>query len=331
MKKRIFALLLSAPLLANATACNTALEKDVESTFEDTSTELTMDETEKDDSNSNYDYFETKNRSIYSSYVGNSAYIQKQNDLFITEIDGQSYFYIPKWEKYFSIPSDFSDSYENVCGFVGQETAWIFEYEFEQTGHTNGEATIFTMFKIHRETDVPERTTISLPVYIYENFGSVFCNMLDENTGFLFVFAYKDQAMQLVSLAKTMDGGENWSTIQRDMSWYSGNWRDALIVSHFFDENNGMIVARASAGGNASHVYITLDGGKTWDWARIPFSDYDSELIGAENRYLELANFEKLNETYILTFRLCVGWGEGANGKSVSFSSTDLKTWTYLP
>ena len=38
MKKRIFALLLSALLLANVTACNTAPKNDTESLFEDTNT-----------------------------------------------------------------------------------------------------------------------------------------------------------------------------------------------------------------------------------------------------------------------------------------------------
>ncbi|MBR2019365.1 MAG: hypothetical protein IKA05_03110 [Clostridia bacterium] len=58
MKKRIFALLLSALLLTNVTACNTALEKDVENTFEDTNTaESTVEETETIARTKNYHYY----------------------------------------------------------------------------------------------------------------------------------------------------------------------------------------------------------------------------------------------------------------------------------
>ena len=48
MKKRIIALLLSALLLANVTACNTAPEPNDESLFEDTDTESTGEETKED-------------------------------------------------------------------------------------------------------------------------------------------------------------------------------------------------------------------------------------------------------------------------------------------
>lgn len=268
---------------------------------------------------------------VYSSYVADSAYLQKQNDLFITKANNQRYFYIPKWKNHFLVEDDFTDESSAICGFVGKEIAWIFEYDHGQTRNTNGTSSIFNMLKIHRQTKVQEKSSISLPVSVYGRFSSMFCNMLDDNNGFLFVYASDNSQIYLASLAKTTDGGNSWTLLKCDETWSSEGKKDKIIVSHFFDENNGMIIPRTSAGANANALYITLNGGKTWNRARIPFNDYDSELIGADNRYLELANFDRCKGEYILTFRLRVGWGDGTDGELIRFVSINLITWVYLP
>ena len=330
MKKAIFILLFCSMMLSVA-SCNKIDDIDTQQESENPSSNDETEGTSRSTDIPEWDDQSNQNsRPIQSSYIGDSAYIQKPNDLYITEINEQRYFNIPKWEKRFLIAEDFTHAY-TTCGFVGEEKAWVFEYEREETENTNGEVSVFTLFKIHRQTGVQEKIKISLPVCVHEYFGGMFCNMLDENVGFLFLFREKDLTRSLVALAKTSDGGESWSTLQYNETWPSEYWRDIILVSHFFDEHNGIIVPRTSAGTNINMVYVTLDGGKNWDLAKIPYDSYDPELSGANGRYLELRDFEFSNGEYILTFRLRVEWADRIDGDLVSFASTDLKTWVYRP
>ena len=333
MKKQITAIILSALLLANAAACDIipdTPEQETESTAEGTTTTSPIIETPTlpDNEDNSQSPVETLTP-VRSSYVGSSTYIQMPNNLFIKEIDDQRYFYMPEWEKTFEIPDDFDNNRLGVCGFVGSERAWIFEYEHEQSENTNYEFTIFTMFIIHRERGIEAQRTLSFTDFPYRGVDSVFYSMTSENTGFLFVFQYNKSKNHLAALLKTTDGGEHWTRIEPNESWYSGSWKNILIVAHFFDENKGMIVPRTAATVSINHVYITLDGGKNWRVAHIPIEDYDSTLRTASDRYLELNNFEYSDGQYRLTFRLRGNRSEIHD--MVSFTSTDLITWIYLP
>ena len=346
-------MLLSALLVANISACNYVPENEIGERVETTDLQTTDANSANLEKMQNTNNMEKPNNQsemsassvprdehnksnnvnssvhLFSSYAGDSAYIMKKNDLLLTETDEKLYYYIPKWGKYYLVTDDFSITCESLCGFVGEKTAWIFKYDHEESGKTNGKSSVITMRKINKETGSQEQSTILLPVSVYGNFEYMYCSMLDENNGFLFLYGYHNSKNYLASLAKTTDGGKTWTALDCDKSWPSRHWRDKIIVSHFFDENNGMIVSRASAGANASSVFITMDGGKTWNDAEIPFNNYDPDLIGADDRYLELVNFENSNGEYILTFRLKSCWE--SYGELVFFSSVDLLTWVYIP
>lgn len=345
MKKLVSLLLVFVMLLGVLCSCNDT-DKDVNIPSDDANTpsneDKPSDETNKPDDEDKPDNEDDlivpieDMRPIFSSYIGDTAYISKATDLFIFESDVQNYFYILKWEQTFPVADDFNaEAYYRSCGYVGENIAWIFEYEGEKANDTGATSFVITMTKIHRDTKLQEKSTLSLPISLDNKFSGIFCNMLNENDGFLFLYKYEyensgNTQIMLGSIAKTTDGGNTWTVLERNETWPSISEKEKLIVSHFFDENNAIIVPRTSSGGNANDVYVTSDGGRTWDFARIPYSEYDPDLIGADNRYLELFNFEYSNQKYILTFRLNVGWGEGTDGELVSFLSTDLKNWIYV-
>lgn len=264
---------------------------------------------------------------IPSSYLSGN-YIEKTAEIFLTDVNGESCFYIPEWEKSFPITKLVSigaTTYEH-CSTVFGDTAWYFQYEHEKTGEQNGLSTIVTMLEIDATTEEQIKSEISLPVYIYDNFGEMFCNMIDENKGFLFVFEYGNSQISLSCLMKTEDGGESWSAVELGANRYSSYWRDIPIVAHFFDEDNGIIVSRALSGGSAGHVMITTDGGRSWETASIPCRDYDA--VGGSYSYAELSDFEFENCEYILTMKIC--HSDSENREYISFRSADLKNWVFV-
>ena len=264
---------------------------------------------------------------IPSSYLSGN-YIEKTAEIFSTDVNGESCFYIPEWEKSFPITKLVSigaTTYEH-CSAVFGDTAWYFQYEHEKTGEQKGISTIITMLVIDAATGEQTKSEISLPVYIYDNFGEMFCNMIDENKGFLFVFEYGNSQISLSCLMKTEDGGESWSAVELGANRYSSYWRDIPIVAHFFDEDNGIIVSRALSGGSAGHVMITTDGGRSWETASIPYRDYDA--VGGSYSYAELADFGFENGNYILTMK--ISHSDSENREYISFRSADLKNWVFV-
>ena len=351
MKKRILAMLLSGLLLLSATACQNATGNEIDTIqnnqdeIEESADGVTdASEVEKNDENwpeqnANQNISDSGTDSgelttsptesywpIRSSYKGDSAYIQEQTDIYFHKKDGKGYFYMLDWRQEFPAVEDFVYLEHRVCGSVGETTAWIFEYERPQTDEAHEETMFLTMHKIHRDTGDREKSILSFP---YKIFHSVFCNMIDDNTGYLFIYAHQNaNIIELAYLAKTTDGGEHWILIECNEDRPTNDQKDCITVSHFFDENHGIIAVRTSAGANANRIYVTSDSGRTWNIARLPYDDYDPEFITADDRYVELVQFKYYKGMYVLVFSLR-GWGIERE-ELLLFASEDLESWTYL-
>ena len=132
MKKRIFALLLSVLLLANATACNHAPEKDVESTFENTNTtESTVDETKTEAASQNAN---TESETWYS--MACDGVYHNSNVKYTVNKNGDICFYIEDWNKECLVTSLSEDETEAFLGpakaiVLNNDYAFLFLKRFD--------------------------------------------------------------------------------------------------------------------------------------------------------------------------------------------------------
>ncbi|MBR2019653.1 MAG: exo-alpha-sialidase [Clostridia bacterium] len=321
MKKRIFALLLSALLLANATACNTAPKNDAESSFEDTNTtESTVEEIQEETTEG-----ETSTETKYT-IACNGAYRNSNVKYAITE-EGKLILYIGDWNESFIVPN------ENMY--------FVFETLFASSvviGENRG-ALIYNDFsrptkpiKVIQFTKENQKVTIENlnfeTLETSENYYAFkYCSFIDEQTGYLFLFNINNNGkLQLSNLIKTTDGGQTWveQLLNNIPSFYR---RENIICAKMLNENVGLIAGSYYSDENFSRrTYVTADGGLTWSGVDIQYPKNSFELgLGCE----EACDILYEDGTYILICRFR-SYREDSSVSYiwVKYASTDLKTWT---
>ena len=315
MKKRIIALLLSALLLASATACNKVPETNDESTLEDTNTtESTVEETEEETTEG-----ETNTETKYT-IACNGAYRNSNVKYAITE-EGKLILYIGDWNESFIVPN------ENMY--------FVFETLFASSvviGENRG-ALIYNDFsrptkpiKVIQFTKGNQKVTIeNLNFETLEtsenHYAFKYCSFIDEQTGYLFLFNEVNARYELTKMLKTTNGGKTWIEQPVEVTpsiW----WREDIICAKMVDENVGIISGGYWANDYdfCQRTFLTTNGGRNWECiSTLPKINilFSPEVI----------DFTKYEGSYVLTVRHITS----ENGyEYAKYQSSDLNIWMHM-
>lgn len=310
MKKRIFAMLLSALLVANISACNYAHENEIDGTIEDTTFPESMSKgLEEADT-------ETPSTTWEGTIACNGAYRTSKVKFAINQ-NKQLILYIEDWDESFFVPNE-------DMHFVG-ETVYSSSVVL---GETQG-ALIFGDFSLPAKPIKVIRFTKGNPQVTIENLtfetgqphAFKYCNFINEQTGYLFLFNEVNARFELTKMLKTTNGGETWIEQPVEVTpsiW----WREEIICAKMVNENVGLIAGWYYSDENFSRrTYITADGGLTWSGIQI---QYPKNLDGLGGEEACDILYEDGQYILICKFR------EDGSDIWVKYTSTDLKTWAEI-
>ena len=312
MKKRILTMLLSALLVANISACNYAHENEIDGTTEDTTFPESMSKgLEEADT-------ETPLTTWEGTIACNGVYRNSKVKYAINQ-NKELILYIEDWDESFVVPNE--DMY-----FVG-ETVYSSSVVL---GETQG-ALIFGDFslpakpiKVIRFTKGNPQVTIdNLTLEPDDSHRDKFCNFINKQTGYLFLFLQGKSNAKLTKMLKTTNGGKTWIEQPVDVSPSSIWDREDIICAKMVDEKVGLIAGRFYAEDRSfsRRTYITTDGGLTWSKIHI---QYPQNLKGFGGEEACDILYEDGQYILICKFR------ENGSDIWVKYSSTDLTTWTEI-
>ena len=315
MKKRILAMLLSALLVANISACNFVSKKEIEEPFENIDTTgLSFEETDEKitESETNADIKPPrKSPDSFNGVWGNSnaTYTFNQNDEF--------YVYIADWDENHLFTS-FADvdiaaaKYRTAAISVNNERAFLILKQFYEPK--------ITVVSFERGSQSETVVTLDVGEGVYKISG----NFINENTGYIFAFKEVPEgsrgSLKLSNLFKTEDGGQTWDSIKVQNA-PSISLRNYIEFAKMVSEDTGLI----SGGiGPADYDFcertlLTTDGGLNWINVNIPELPQDDDL-----HWAVVADFAQVDESYILTIRYETPEG---NYDYAKYKLLDTDTW----
>lgn len=319
MKKRILAMILSALLTANISACVQVSNNDIEHSVEKNTSEFTDTHSiEEPNQNNNSNKFE--NTSDTDQKKENNQTVKNNPNLSLSEYQEKLGCYVT------------TESSDNVKQLMSKDQAKI-NVEHEDYG-----SNIFYITTLQENTE--HKTTISLSKGV--RVSDIYCGFTSEQNGYVMIFHLEGHSVspmddiELACILQTADGGKTW-----DKNEYSdfrvSNGREYISAACFFTENVGFFTARYT---NTDHfgprTYWTVDGGKTWNkMPRLPVPNALEPfgLKGADFS-TEISDVEFVNGMYLLTVRICQGYSvkidQKQQGIYIQYSSIDLVDWTLV-
>ena len=310
MKKRLLAVILSALMVVNICSCTYAPQNETKGALENiTFTESTGGDPEEPGT-------ETTPTTWEGTIACNGAYRTSKVKFDINQ-NKQLILYIEDWDESFVVPNE--DMY-----FVA-ETVYSSSVVL---GETQG-ALIFGDFSLPAKPIKVIRFTKGNPQVTIENltfetgnpYAVKYCNFINEQTGYLFLFNEVNSHFEITKMLKTTNGGKTWIEQPVEVTpsiW----WREEIICAKMVDENVGLIAGWYYSDENfSSRTYITADGGLTWSGIHI---QYPQNLKGCGGE--EACDILYEDGQYIL---ICKFRKDGSD-IFVKYTSTDLKTWTEI-
>lgn len=176
----------------------------------------------------------------------------------------------------------------------------------------------------------PQVTIENLPYETNTSYAFQYCNFIDRQTGYLFLFDDFDSEIRLSKMLKTTDGGQAWAE-QGLEDVPNFGWKDNIICAKMIDEEIGFVCAGHRADDNLSaRTYVTTDGGKNWNKIILPPDD--CYTCGDSS---EFATYIGSGEAYDLIYDgeqyvLCLRYRQEDYYVYFKYASTDLKTWTFV-
>ncbi|MBE6628230.1 MAG: hypothetical protein E7629_04815 [Ruminococcaceae bacterium] len=311
MKKRILAVLLSALILANVTACNVAPENELESTSES---------------------IEIEDQTINTTEQEHDSTTETTNTPQATEED-------PPLE---STPKLTLSEYQKLVGcYVTTESGKNLENlmrkraEQIKVSHEGYGSNVFHIQTVHNDTEY--QTTIQLSEGVRT--PDIYCGFIGKQNGYVMIFHMEDYSVspmddiELACVLKTADGGKTWDKIEYN-DFRVSNGREYISAACFFTEKVGFFTARYT---NTDHfgprTYWTVDGGQTW--TSMPRLDIPNMLkpFGLPADFAsEISDVTTIEGVYTLTVRICYGYSLNFDIGNyiplyIQYASTDLENW----
>ena len=315
MKKRIFAMLLSALLVMNISSCSYMSKDRFESTIDaeptGSGTTNALDDTDNAVEDTN-----TESETWYS--IACDGVYRNSNFKYTVNKNRELWVYIGEWDKKHLVMS-LSDDDIKVFGNPAKSVVLNNDYAFLFLKREDISTSKITVLKFEKNGQCETVTSLAVDNAVYKIGG----NFISKNVGYL--FAFKQEAgihakgdSKLSSLFITEDGGNTWNSISVQ-SAPSISLSEDIIFSKMTSENVGMISGRYCADDYSfcKRTLLTTDGGLNWvNITRLPQID---ALCCTE-----VTDFIQVDDAYILTIRHKTSEPDYSYAK---YKSSDLITW----
>jgi len=318
MKKRIFAMLLAALLVANISACNYIQKNETENGTET-----------REESFESSDRVITNQPSITEPPNTDSFdYLKLKEGIYLSSSNENKYIYVEPWEAYYQFPytADINISLTDImlCG----DTLSCLIHDFRE----HPDVDQFTIIKFTRGKNAPEinqSDDFSILQTRFSELPLVYSQILDENRAVCMFFECSTDhgSYELVSIYKTENSGKTWFKEESETVVSSSSQDEYLKIAKFVTPAVGIISYRCIWFDDIclDHTFLTSDGGKTWSIIRnLPFPCYSFS-------HADLDDLTYENETYILKLTLFgVEEEYGSSTHTIQFQSTNLTTWSLV-
>ena len=326
MKKRLFAMLLSALLVANISACVYVPENGIEDRTSETETStesLDTNDTQSPPLESESDDVTLRDvpglgqlRRCY--HLDNSP----MASVWRSDENNEYYVYINEWDAYRPMRG-LSSSYYNWwdlndhCVTIENDATTI---ALIDQGSSYGEPTILT-YHFSRSNELVELHAVPLNIKVTRD-DLFFVNMHDTNHGYYFLlprsFPHYGSDWPLI-MFETTDGGKSWNQIATYTFYATARY---VEIFKFISPQIGIISFRDLGTCEVwERTYLTVDGGLTWtQMSKLPPSDM-------VNWYSEIIDFEYVKEYdyYRLTVK-----ASNYTSFQIQLWSKDLINWTLI-
>lgn len=316
MKKIIIASLCCALLVATV-SCNKSNDIDSDkNTFHEELTDNTVTDMDNaDNSFSNLNFYDMN--SSYDSFYINRNPVAKWA---ITD-DTKLCVYIPEWDEYHTFPFGFESTQDliNCVSVYENNGILINEAYYKDIRYLN-----VHLFSKGSDEIVECKINLDRTIHL----SNLFCEFLDENNGYIFVFEEFNGLsakgdLRLVFLFKTFDGGKTWTETRINNSPIVSAAEDPCIAE-FIDDNIGIISCRYNGMEDmCKRTFFTSDGGKTWT----AMSSLPCDFKG-QNGYdaTEIADFSYADGEYYLDVRVHTCYDD----YYLKFKSSEFNSWILI-
>jgi hypothetical protein len=318
MKKRIFAMLLSALLVANISACNYVPENELTTDMGSDELNLNVEDIDqmKEAASQNAN---TESETWYS--IACDGVYRNSNVQYTVNKNGDLCVYIGDWNKKHLVTSLSDDDIE-AFGNTAKSVVLNNDYAFLFLKRYDISTSKITVLRFDKTGKSETVTSLTVGDAVYK-FGG---NFISKNVGYL--FAFKEEAgihakgdSKLSSLFITEDGGNTWNSISVQ-SAPSISLSTDIIFSKMISENVGIISGRYWANDYdfCERTLLTTNGGRNWECiSTLPKINILSSP--------EVTDFTKQEESYILTVRHITS----ENGyEYAKYKSSDLNVWMHI-
>lgn len=320
-------MLLSALLVANMSACNYATNYNIQEEWQESTTVNTKKLYTGNESESE-SITDAKPQMIAEGTIACNGVYRNSKVKYAINQNQELILGIEDWNESFVVPKE--DMY-----FVGE----TLHSSSVILGEAQG-ALVFGDFSLPAKPikvirfakGNPQVTVENLTFETSENYSFKYCNFIDEQTGYLFLFNgnYTLMDLELTKMLKTTNGGETW--IEQTLeATPSVRIKEDIICAKMLDENVGLIAGWHYADDCfSSKTYITTDGGATWNSIVLPPNDYytwgDSSSQATYIPSGEAYDFIYKDGLYIL----CLRQKQENDFVYFKYASRDLATWSFV-
>jgi len=331
LKKRITAILLSALLVANLSACGSVSDNRTKNEESNTVTE----ETNQTESSAQTDQSQVPpsesetNKATIRDVPSLGQLTLRQNyqtaSIWIDQ-EGEFYIYFNEW-----------DTYRELKGLSSYPSIYISPYWYESDNNIvvdcetatiaiisepgkHGEPTILT-YHFNRNNNLVELHVVPLKI-IETEYDLFFINMHDADHGYYFLLprSFPNYGFDWpLIMFETTDGGKSWNQIATHTFHASARYEE---IFKFISPQVGIISFRDLGACEVwERTYFTVDGGLTWtQMSKLPhgeIAEWYSEIIDLE--------YVKDYDYYRLTVK-----ASNYTSFQIQFWSKDLINWTLI-
>lgn len=277
----------------------------------------------------NLDLSNVDKRPLYSSYSSSDIDAPPADLYSFTTAENEKVLYIPAWEQYYRILLD--DSVLLWADIVGDSVFVVTTTPFV---HFEEEEKPISVYKIDKASGATQISAFDLEYLpdVQSTISACFGAMLDEENGYMIFILVENAGLSLGKIYRTEDGGVTWQELTRHESWYRVGHKDTHFVGHFFDRDHGLIALQMWERNYSTSIRVTLDGGKTWQKANLPYEEYREDYYTNYSITCKLRKFGHENGVYSLEMCMSIYDKETQTSSEewITFTSSDFIHWQLL-